>query len=253
MKSKHYSYIEQLIAKKIANLPKDELMALARNEDQIKVWLLQRNFYLLVAQCWHAKYSGQDDPIECLLAEKKISQLDYDRIWLCFDWYDSLWGLIQRLDPIFKSLLENQGAESFYSSALELFLSVVSAQANEEYSMQLEGYLELSSRKIAKGGKLAAKSLRGEEMTKGEQIAISNFNPVGARQKESLLTIVVAAASAFASDPNNKALKAAYEDYCHAYARLITFLGTQARKLPSVVVEYGKVTKRGGAPGGTYA
>ena len=134
--------MDKKLAKKFASflvrLPDARLKELTKTHDLIKQWHTARNLNKYTANCFEARFSGQDDPIASWKGQGKVKLLLWDLTWREVERYEILWGTVQLTFSDIKSLSEELLLEIPFCSAFDLFLEITSSKQNLVFAKHLE-------------------------------------------------------------------------------------------------------------------
>lgn len=233
----------QKIGNYLANLPSDGLLIWdAKTPDQQAEWRRQRHFYSLLSQCWMARCTGGDDPLLQLKDKKGKLQFLYSQCWLTIDIYEQLWGLVQLSEGYVREKFTELGLKYPFESALDLFLYILLEQANENYSICLRPYVELSARKIAEGARLLAKADKLNPIQMKKAKALSDYAP-----DHKWLTFLLVISTTKANN-RRKALKSKLEQYNQTVSKYLEAEAAFVRECTGIAWNNGEIllSKRGG-------
>lgn len=244
-----YDWKNELVVKEFSEIPDEELLKQTQNPHQVRFLLRWREMNALAAKALKSKYTGENDPLAELEQKGEIDKFTKDRAWLLARWYDALWSLVQQVEPLLRRDPKKLEIAPPFSSALDLFIKLVRSNADLQFSLMAKPYVQLSSSKSSAQNAVAAKSLQGEELTRKEKSLIPKVSKE--EVSKDWLAGVVAYAAIKATN-KRPALKAAYRDYCYTFGDIAESNAKEVKKCPSIVLEYGIVTKMGVKEGGNY-
>lgn len=157
-----YDKFEKKITRWLTALPDQRFLELELCEKQIKAWMACRWFQVLVALCWHTRYTHASDPIRPLLKDKRIDRNIYHRVWLTVDLFEDLWNLIQIAEPFVRAEFERADADYPFKDAFELFMRIIWEKSNCEFSLCLKSSHEVSRPKYEKAYRLSSKAFKNK-------------------------------------------------------------------------------------------
>lgn len=241
--------VEKKIAKLLAQLPTEDLLTLAETIDQVRHWMDNRFFRVLISQCWSARHEGRNDPLYPMLKSGEISRDVYNRVWLTVDFYQRLWELTQISFHHVRPALTQLGlSKEKASSAYELFAGAIRESANNTFSICLKPYHEVSTTKSVKHHKLL-KKVSERDATPIEQKLLQSFRNQG-KPQHILISLILAICKRKATS-REKVLKAKLDDCFTALDRLADSEMTVCRNGGSFAWNKGELI--GGKIGGSYA
>ena len=137
--------LEENIAHCIRKFPSEELLKLAKTEDQQKYWKHLASFYLCVSQSWLDDLQGNDLLLEGV-KDKTLNRWYYDAIMARVNLLQSLWKLINLgYLEIYAALVEQNYPYLDFVSAPKLFLDIVQTQANNTFNICVKPYHNVSN------------------------------------------------------------------------------------------------------------
>jgi hypothetical protein len=233
----------QTIGVFLTTLPSDGLFIFdAKTQAQQMEWHRHRGIHHILSQCWTARFTGGDDPLAKYQGKKGEPGFFYDRCWLTIDIYEQVWGLVQLSEGYIREKFTELKSEYPFESALDLFLYILLEQANENYSICLRPYVEISARKIAEGARLLSKAdnLNPIQMKKAK--ALSSYAP-----DHKWLTFLLVISTVKATN-KRKALKSKLEQYNRTVSKYLEAEATFARECSGFAWNNGEIlaSKRGG-------
>lgn len=243
-----YGISEKKIARCLAQLPSEHLLALAKTEEQICLWLDHHNFQKCVSLCWKARHTGKDDPLSTGLHSGDVDPDLYDRCWLLVDYYEQLWGLIQLAAPLIWAEFERLRLEYPFKSAFELFNWLVEESTNETFKVCLKPYHEVSARKYEQAYRLTSKACKTGTLNPIEQKQVRSL--LNQHQPSVLMYIALAVCHSKATK-RRPALKSKLEMFYAALGKLCDKEATISSKANSFAWNHGEIVKA--RRGGTYA
>lgn len=241
-----YGIAEQKIARCLAKLPAQHLLALATTKEQTRMWLAHRCFQNWLSDCWQARYLGEDDPLAPLLEGAQIDSDNYERVWLLVGFYEQLWGLCQLAEPYVKAEFLQLGGDYPFRSAFELFARIVWEDTNSTFSVCLKPYHEVSRRKYEKAYRLASKGCT----LSLNPIEEKNLHGLLNQHQPCLLMRLVLFVSHQKASRRRLALLSKLEMFYLALGKLCDKEATISRKAGSFAWKNGEILK--GSSDGTY-
>lgn len=239
--------VERKVIYLVGKLPDEHLYKLSKTQEQVRFWLASRYFQNLVSCCWHARFTGEDDPLKPLLSSGELNQDIYDRVWLVVDFYEQLWGLVQLVTPYVQSELSETKWKFLAESAYKLFARLIWNEVNSDFAVCLKPYHEFSARKYEKAYRLAAKRVK-EGLNLLEEKKLHGL--LNQERSDLLLQVVIAVAYQRATK-SRLALKSKLEMFHLSISKLYEKEATISRKIGSFAWRNGRLSK-GSRYGGTY-
>jgi hypothetical protein len=184
--------MDKKLAKKFSSflkkLPDEKLRELIKTQDQLKRWHTAHRINKYVSVCFHARFTGKNDPIAHWKSQGKLQHMKWELIWHTVDVYASLWGLIQLAFDDIKNFLVTGGFVCPYSNAFDLFLEITAIKENATYSnclkplhqrvvSQEEQFYKLSRNKYWVGSIKPQEQEKWDRLSKniGNKIELLNF------------------------------------------------------------------------------
>lgn len=133
--------IDTRVAKILAQLPQEELLALAETTTQVQKWVNLRGFNTEVSACWESKLRLQDNPIAWMKRGNKDARANHRLIWAYVYMHNAWWDLLQQcFDEIRQNFYQVfEGLDlTFPSSAHDLFWETVAVEENAQFLAYLE-------------------------------------------------------------------------------------------------------------------
>lgn len=148
---------EKDIAQYIGQFPSEELLKLAKTEDQQKFWGHLAALYLAASRCWIAKLEGKDPLLEAV-ENRVINKWYYDALWAKVNKLQSLWKLIDSgHELIFAAFIKaypDPKDRYPFIGAPDLFSHIVKTEANNTFAICLKPYHHVSNPHRIKAGKI---------------------------------------------------------------------------------------------------
>lgn len=134
------------ICKILANLPAESYLELGLTRDQFRYWCSNKLIMLDVAEHWRALHTGDTEHLS------SASSNDYrtQKIWLVTVMWQRLWEMTIACFPACECIAELLNISFPFSTPVELFTHILAAEANANFELCLQPYLELSSGKAEK-------------------------------------------------------------------------------------------------------
>lgn len=140
--------MDSKLAKKFASflvkIPDEKLKELAKTQALIEQWRITKNTNKYIAQCFKARFSGQDDPIAHWKEQGKVKEMQWALVWRQVEVYEALWGLVQLTFSDIKASIEGIGLKFPFYKAFDLFLEITACKENLVYARHLESYYKNS-------------------------------------------------------------------------------------------------------------
>lgn len=157
--TRHNSAEAKAILECLLLLPHHAYLELDLTIDQVCWWLGNKRIMLGVARCWHNLHTGED-------ADLSFLPDDYHRqkVWLCTLYWQRLWEMIIACFPKLRQIAGWLNLEFPFSVPVELFAYVLGEEANADFAVCLQPYVEISSPKAEKLFKHIAKNLSFSEL-----------------------------------------------------------------------------------------
>lgn len=240
---------EKKIARFLAKLPTEDLLALAQTLEQIEHWQANRHVQNLLSQCWSALHEGRDDPLRPLLESGDLKRDGYKHIWLTCYLYEDLWELIQiAFHHIKPELAEFEVAEDWPRDAYHLFGYVVWEISNNTFSMCLNEYQKVSLKDAEDTQRLWTR-LREGKAAPGDKGKVAR---IAAKEPRNILLRIILSICRQKATRREPILKAKLEDFYTSLYRLNGNYVTIRRNAGSFIWLKGSKYK-GSRYGGCYS
>jgi hypothetical protein len=145
------------LTKSLSELPSDELKEMAQTEDLIKQWYRLRDFNNLIAVHWFSKFTLQPDPVRQLFQDGKIDRCLYRLVLAMTNCHIRLWELTESVAEYIQEVCAFNGLDYPFESPADLFLEILKTQADNQFCLSLNPYMEVSPGKLEKASKALAK------------------------------------------------------------------------------------------------
>jgi hypothetical protein len=139
--------VQKRLAKYVKELPSESVAALAETDDQIKYLTKCQTFNKRVGESWHARCSGQHDPLRDLIEQEEISAAEHRQIYYLVRFFESLWGVVNVGWVHIKSEL---ASENQFKSAQQLFEAILRVWFDNKFAVCLEPHWELTKATLHK-------------------------------------------------------------------------------------------------------
>lgn len=217
------------IADLLGSLPDPEFLSLLKSIDQSDYFSTLTTYCQTIAMVWAAEQNFQTDPLEPLLKAGQLSRMDYIAIVRHVAFYQCLWVLVQRTEPFIREEFEKVNARYPFQCPYELFACIVRELVNNQFSLCLAPYLEISALKSEKRYRLIARFLGGALLTE-EQRKTLKMAPTRARLAKTPWSQLLDDVARRKATGTRIALKDALENFYQAAARLAEVAARQARR-----------------------
>lgn len=165
--------VQKRLAKYVKQLPSESVAALAETDDQIKYLTKCQIYNRMVGDCWYARCSGQDDPLQDLLFKGKISAATHEGIYSLIRFFQALWGVVQVGWIHIKTEL---GKDCQFKSAQHLFEDILRVWFDSDFAQCLQPHHELTTANLHESFADARKYT--DYMQKGAEVSkIKEINP----------------------------------------------------------------------------
>jgi hypothetical protein len=233
------------IEKLLFELPSVELLALIETEAQAREIHRIHTNYTYVSKCWRAFHSGEDDPLEQLLAQGHINKNQYSLIWdICF-FHNHIWELILLTFSEIRETAKELEIEFPFSKGVELFTEVITVHANNQCSPCLSPYKEISHSNLKKARESSRQAIKDGRLPPGKQSKLDSI----VKNEYSNPWLKLAAAVWF--DSTKPVVKSRVQQLLVTCDDLTMLTGRLCRDAPSYAWVNGE--KRLGNRKGTYA
>jgi hypothetical protein len=136
----------------LENLPTEAYLELGLTLDQLRYWLGHKSIMLEVAEHWKALHTGNTEHLSPSDDYRK------QKLWLVTVMWQRLWEMIIACFPAYKSIAEFLDIEFPFTAPVELFAHILAEEANANFEVCLQPYVEISSPKAEKDLKWLAKN-----------------------------------------------------------------------------------------------
>lgn len=247
-------YLEpKLIQKLFRYLPSESFLIMADTEDQIQLWLKERQSFLCVALAWISEQNFQDDWLQPCVKAGLITEETYNLAWLLVTRYQRMWALIRTAYPFIKKEFEQTEQKLPFGCAYDLYSHIIRAET--DYRMELDHlpYAEFSAPKYTKAMRSLADEFSGEKLLTNIQLKkLKNLVPKTGKSVDSVNWMQLVLAVAYKrANKRNRLLKYALEDYNTTMSRICHEMATILKNKRSVAIKHGKLI--GGSKDGTYS
>jgi hypothetical protein len=140
------------ICRILVNLPAEAYLELGLTLDQLRYWLGHKSIMLDIAENWKALHTGET---------KDLSPSDdyhKQKLWLVTVMWQRLWEMTIACFPAYKSIAEFLDVDFPFTAPVQLFGHIVAEEANANFEVCLQPYVEISSSKAEKHLKWLAKN-----------------------------------------------------------------------------------------------
>jgi hypothetical protein len=247
-------YLEpKLIQKLFGYLPNESFLIMAETEDQIQLWLKERQSFLCVALAWISEQNFQGDWLQPCVKAGLITEETYSLAWLLVARYQRIWALVRTSYPFIKKEFEQAEQKLPFGCAYDLYSHIIKAET--DYRMELDHlpYAEFSAPKYTKAMRWLADEFSGKKpLTNIRRQNLKNLNPRTGKSVDSANWIHLVLAVAYKrANKRNRLLKYALEDYNTNMSRICHEMAIILKNKRSVAIKHGKLI--GGSKDGTYS
>lgn len=171
--TRHNSAEANAIFKCLMLLPHDSYLKLDLTLDQTRYWFANKSIMLGIALCWHCLHTGEE-------ADLSFYPDDYHRqkVWLCTLYWQRHWEMIIACFPKLREIAGWLKLEFPFSAPVELFAYILAQEANGDFALCLQPYVECPSNKTEDILRHTAKNLSLSESELNQQ-----YNTSAGRRK----------------------------------------------------------------------